>query len=213
MTRSIGPMFRRVLPLSFLLFFNAHCEAQTVITLKYFGLTVHPGGDKTAALQPYKLDQNARFVMNVGGFAGFEKFIYRDLLSLKVIQGVFSDCSAGLAMISHVGIRASLIRSERHAFYIGAGPAFFCRESWRRFGTDYESSGFFEDGKSSFLGPTQYKFFPIVAELEYDFKVNKKNHFSVSITPGIGLVNTLAIGWKHWLTLRDYPPRLYIPKN
>jgi hypothetical protein len=80
-------------------------SAQETITLKYFGLTIHPFGDPTAHLQPNKLDSKARFVANVGLFAGYEKFFFKDLFSVKIIQGAVSDCSNGFASITHLGAR------------------------------------------------------------------------------------------------------------
>ena len=61
-----------------LLLVHSSLSAQETMTLKYFGLTIHPLGDPTAHLQPNKLDPKARFVANVGVFAGYEKFLFKE---------------------------------------------------------------------------------------------------------------------------------------
>lgn len=180
-------------------------RAQDVVTLKYFGLTIHPFGDRTAALQPYKLDKKARFVMNFGGFAGYEHYVWRDLVSVKAIQGVFSDCSGGLAGISHIGVRGLLADNEKHRLMVGAGPAIMYRDSWARFGERYTPSGFFNNYHSRNLGDIQWKFFPLVMEFEYDYRVGEKTDLSVSFTPGLPMALTFSVGVKYWFR-KDFEP-------
>lgn len=194
--------------------FAIQAAGQSAFTMKYFGLTIHPFGDKTAHLQPKKLDPNAVFVLNNGLFVGYEKFVYQDLASVKIIQGVMTDCSNGLASVSHLGIRATLIQSDKHRLCFGIGPTFIVRESWTRFGADYTSSGFFNEAYSNRLGAIQWKFVPYAFEFEYDYCVTPKDNISLSLTPGIPLANIISIGWKHWLVIKEFDDvQLYVPKN
>ena len=179
------------------------CYSQTTFTLKYFGVTVHPTGDRTAALQPYKLDKNAHVVANFGAFVGMEKFVYKKYISVKVIQGLFTDCSAGWCSVTHIGGRMLCYEKPKHRIYLGLGPAFMFRDSWTRFGDAYESSGFFNVSDTRTFGTIQYKFLPASLELEYDWVVTPKNQLSVSFTPGIPLACILSVGWKHWFSLYD----------
>lgn len=186
---------------------------QETITVKYFGLAIHPFGDETAHLQPNKLDSKARFVLNYGLFLGYEKFLYEDLVSLKAIQGMTSDCSNGLASISHLGIRFCLMKTKKHKVYAGIGPTFVVRDSWTRFGDDYESSGFFNEYHSPRFGDLQWKLIPYGFEFEYDYCFSDKDQLSVSFTPGIPAM-TVAVGWKHWFNLRKFEPyKLFVPKR
>jgi len=194
--------------------FSIETSAQSAFTVKYFGLTIHPFGDETAHLQPKKLDKNAVFVTNKGLFVGYERFVYQDLVSIKVIQGFMTDCSNGLAEVTHLGVRGTLIQSDKHRLCFGIGPTFIVRESWTRFGNLYEPSGFFNVSQTERFGAVQWKFVPYAFEFEYDYCITAKDNISVSVTPGIPLANILSIGWKHWITTKDYNEvQLYVPKE
>lgn len=193
--------------------FNINAQAPSSFTIKYFGMTIHPFGDKTADLQPYKLDRNAHFVMNFGFFAGYERFVYRDLLGIKIIQAVFTDCSGGLAGITHLGIRVRMFQGEKNSFYFGIGPALLYRDSWERFGNAYTPSGYFN---SSILGSrqVQHKLIPYACEVEWDHRINEKNALSVGFTPGMPLALTFSVGWKHWIHKPSFDyVKLYVPKK
>src|ERR1043166_1770231 len=128
--------------------------AQSCFTLRYFGMTVHPFGDRQAQLEPHKLDPHGHFIMNVGGFAGYEKFVWEDLLSVKVMQGVFTDCSGGIAGFSHVGLRVFFLEGKRSRVWFGAGPTLYYRQDWNRF-PDYVDSGFFHRMQTRHFGTVQ----------------------------------------------------------
>lgn len=188
--------------------------AQSTFTAKYFGLTVHPFGDPTANLQPNKWDSEARLVGNVGLFIGYEKFFYKDLVSAKVIQAVFSDCSAGLAGLTHIGLRVLALEHGHHRMYLAGGPTFIYRDSWKRFGIAYEESGFFRNGYVKGLGDVQYKFIWYGMELEYDYVFTERNSLSVSFTPGIPLAMILSVGWKHWFSTGEFNyDRPFVPRK
>lgn len=187
-------------------------DAQSTVTLKYFGMTIHPFGDRTAELQPHKLDKEAHFVLNFGGYAGYERFVYKDFVSLKVIQGAFTDCSAGWASVTHLGVRFLLMEKPKHRVYFGIGPTILVRNSWERFGDKYPPSKYFERAHSKLLGDLQWKFIPYGCEFEYDYRFNERNHLSISFTPGVPLACTFAVGWKYWLTLKEFDYlKLYVP--
>lgn len=199
--------------LSVLLCFGA--RAQETLTVKYFGMTIHPFGDRTAELQPYKLDKNARFVVNKGLFVGFEKYFYEDLFSVKIIQGVLTDCSDGLAIVTHIGPRIALMKTEKHRVYFGIGPTLLVRDSWRRFGDAYEPSGYFNETHSKRLGDLQWKFIPYAFEIEYDYAFNNNNQISFSCTPAVPLAALFSLGWKHWFHWKEYnnDVKVYVPKK
>ncbi len=205
---------RKVTLLLFLLLGLQYAQAQSTFTLKYFGLTVHPFGDPTAHLQPYKFDDKARFVMNFGAFAGYEKFVHRDLVSVKVIQGLFTDCSAGWASVTHFGPRLNLMKLKKHKVYVGIGPTLIVRNSWTRFGESYTPSGFFNVAETNRYGDIQWKFIPYGMEFEYDYAITARDQFSVSFTPGVPLAMIFSFGWKHWITTKDYDRyKVYKPRK
>ena len=177
--------------------------AQSTFTAKVLPATIHPFGDPTAHLQPYKLDPKARVVLSAGIFFGYERFVYKDLVSVKVIQGFFLDCSAGKAGVSHIGLRVLVYENSKNRFYCGLGPIYLYRESWNRFGDAYTGSGFFRNSQTRW-GEIQHRFFPFGIDLEYDRVINEHNSFSVSCTPGVPLAVILTFGWKHWFNKPTY---------
>jgi hypothetical protein len=191
---------KKVQWLLFIVFSPFMIMGQSTITVKYFGCTIHPFGDKSAALMPYKFDNKGRFVANFGGFIGYEKYIYEDFISAKIIQGIFTDCSGGLAGVTHIGLRGVLIDKKKHRLSFGIGPAFLYRNSWSRFGEDYTSSGFFNEYHSRHVGDVQWKFFYVGFEFEYDYLLNQKNDLSVSFTPGVPMACIFSVGVKHWFS-------------
>ena len=187
---------------------------QSALTVKYFGLTVHPFGDKTAHLQPYKLDDKARFVANFGAFVGYEKFIYKKYLSVKLIEAAFTDCSGGWASIHHLGLRFLLLdKKSKHRLYLGVGPTYILRNSWTRFGEEYNGSGYFNVRESKWLGTVQSKFILYGMEMEYDYALNTNNHLSISFTPGIPLACIFSVGWKRDFNKQSYSKyKFYVPE-
>lgn len=184
--------------------FTIIASAQTTLTVKYFGITVHPTGDPTYALQPHKLDKHAHVVANYGGFVGVERFVYKDLISVKLIQGLFADCSGGWCSVTHIGGRMLLLERPKHRVYFGIGPAYMLRNSWARFGDKYKPSGFFNEDTIPVFGSVQHKLIPVSFELEYDWVFSPKNQVSFSFTPGVPLACIFSIGWKHWFSVRTY---------
>jgi len=200
---------------SVFLFFLAgkQLPAQSAFTVRYVGITIHPFGDDQANLQPYKLDKKAYFVANFGGLAGYERFVWEDIVSVKLLQGLFSDCSGGWAAVTHLGFRGVLLDKKKHRILFGMGPTFYYREDWNRFG-DYEDKGFFHRRQINPLGNIQYKMFWYGCEFEYDYKLNNKFDVNVGFTPGAPLALIFSVGVKYW-TGRDFKKteKFVIPKR
>ncbi|MBI3133847.1 MAG: hypothetical protein HYZ14_04150 [Bacteroidetes bacterium] len=184
--------------------------AQHNISAEFVGFTIHPAGDPTAPLQPNKLDKDARFVVNYGAVITYEHYLVGDVVALKGLQAIAADCSAGWASITHVALKGLVLRQPKHRLGVSVGPAFMVRESWFRF-ESYVPSGFLNEGYSKFLGPVQYKFFPLAAEIEYEYSLTPKIDFELSLTPGLPMAITFAAGFKYWFN-KDFEHKLYLPK-
>lgn len=195
----------------FLFLSSSLAFSQSCFTVKYFGLTIHPFGDNQARFQPYKLDDEAHLILNFGGFAGYEKYLWEDIVSAKVIQGIFSDCSAGLATITHIGLRGFLFENKKHKLAFGIGPTFIIRNDWNRF-DGYEDSDFFNRTTIKGIGNVQYKLFYYGFELEYDYRLSDKVDFSLSFTPGVPLVMALSFGVKYWFS-KEFNKKLKLVKS
>jgi hypothetical protein len=188
-------------------------HAQHAFTLRYLGLTVHPFGDNQANLQPYKLDKRAYLVANFGGVSGYEKYVWEDLLSIKIVQGLFSDCSGGWAAVSHLGFRGILIDKPKHRLLFGMGPTLFYREDWNRF-PGYEDTKVFRRLNNKWIGAMQYKLFLYGCEFEYDYRITDKLDLNLGFTPGAPLALIFSAGIKYWPS-RDFKKtdKFIIPKG
>jgi hypothetical protein len=184
--------------------------SQSSLSAEFVGLTIHPTGDAMAEFQPNRLDKYARFVMNYGAGVTFEKYFVTNVLAVRGLQVVAADCSAGWVSITQVAIKGIVINNPKHRLGLAMGPAFLFRESWNRF-EGYTSSGFMKEGYSNFFGEIQYKFFPLVAELEYDYSFSKRFDLSISMTPALPMAMTFAAGFKYWFN-KDFEEKLYLPK-
>jgi len=175
------------------------CSAQSNFSVKYFGLTIHPFGDYSASIQPHKLDKKAYLVANFGGYASYTHFIWLDKLSIRVKQGVFTDCAGGPMGVSHVGIKMNLFELKKHRLSFAIGPTLIYRKDWSRFDI-YQDSGFWKHYHSSYLGDIQYKMILYGCEFEYDWLITDKTNLSVGFTPGFPFAFTFAAGVKYWFS-------------
>ena len=194
MGRAIESLRKLLWAACFAFLFFSKTFAQSNVSLKYFGLTIHPFGDDMANIQPYKLDDEAYFVLNFGGIAEYEKFIWEDIVALTVSQGIFNDCSNGLSGISHIGLQVLLLEKNKHRLYVDGGPTFYVREDWNRF-KDYEDLGNFERRKM-YNRSWQYRLFLISGAFEYDYDISSNKTISVSIIP-LPVV-AFGFGFKYW---------------
>lgn len=185
-------------------------QSPSNLSLKFLGFTIHPFGDRTADLQPFKLDRHARFVMNFGGVLCYERYIWQDLVSVKGLQAVFADCSAGLASATHVAIRGTFLNRKKHRLSVGFGPALVIRQDWARF-PGYQSSGFMNTGYLRPFGAVQWKVFWYGIEFEYDWRISERLDLSASLTPGVPMAVTLGAGVKYWIS-REHVDKVYLPK-
>jgi len=166
-------------------------SAQNNIGIKYFGLSIHPKGEKeNASLMPNKLDNDGYLVLNIGGELMYEHFIFEDIISIKVIQALYADCAARLGGFSHIGLRGKMIKKGKHSLYGGIGPTFVYRRNWLEM-PDYINQNRF---KGELGDRFQYLFLWYGGELEYKYKLNLNWDFAVSFVPGYPDLISLAFG-------------------
>lgn len=179
--------------LVFLLVFSTLC-AQTgknSVGLKFMGLSIHPeGGLGNEALMPNKLDKNAYFVMNLGAIFSYERFVFKDVVSIKLLQGLYADCAARFAGFTGIGVRGRIFRIGKHRLYGGLGPVLLYRRNW------FDLPGF-KDTKyfSGRPGDTwQYKFLWYGGEFEYRYAINERFDVAATFVPGYPDLLCLSVG-------------------
>lgn len=174
--------------------FIKYANSQDNIGVHFPFLTYHPGGDKMAFLQPNRLDDHAVFVINWGAIAHYERFIYKQRLSIKVVQAAYSDCAELFAGHTHLALRWNIINTPKHSLRFGFGPTFVYRKSWYRF-PGYEQQTRYLKTK----GDWQYVYTSIGGEIEYDYLLNERMSINAHLIPGVPDFFLLGFGFRYWI--------------
>jgi hypothetical protein len=155
---------------------------QFAVGLKLTGLSIHPGGATNAKIMKYKLDSRGIFVFNPGVRVNVEYFVYKDIVSIKIEQGLYKDCANQLAGFTHIGFRGKMFQAGNHSMNGGVGPTIFFRKNW------YALDGY-TDAEENFKGkPTdrwQRWFIWWGGEFEYNYRVHEGVEVSTSFVPCI----------------------------
>lgn len=175
----------------FVVIFCNSIIAQDNTGIKFFGLSIHPKGEKdNAFLMPNKLDKNAYFVMNLGGEIMYEKFVVKDILAIKVVQALYADCAERLGGFSHIGIRATIFNTGKHALFGGFGPTIVYRKNWMELNGYINQNRF----KGDINDKWQYLFLWYGGEFEYKYSITEYLDLSISFIPGYPDLMSLAVG-------------------
>ncbi len=175
-----------------LAFFSHSQKPNHNFGFKYYGFTVHPKGEDQAHLMPTRLDPNAYMVLNYGGIFSYQRMVFRDFISIKIAQGLYTDSGKMPSGHTHIGFRVYLLDHQRHDVQFGFGPTYIYRKSWHS-KEGYESSGIFRD-----RGNIQDKFVWYGGEIEYNYLINDHWDFSAHILPGFPLVVGFGFGFRYW---------------
>lgn len=163
---------------------------KNAFTLKFFGLSVHLRETPYPEIFRNRLDEKGILVLNFGGIAGYERFVVRDVISVRVEQGLYSDCASSLAGFTHIGWRGQIFRAGKHSLNGGFGPTLVYRRDWNRL-EGYEDDGYFNRSRN-----WQYKFYWYAGELEYNYRLTKQNELSVNLVPGVPELVSLGVGFR-----------------
>lgn len=166
-------------------------QGRNSISLKFMGLSFHPlSGKDNAPLMPHRLDPRGYLVLDLGGMFSYERFLYRDVLSLKFAQGLYADCAAQLAGFTHLGLRGRIFSFKRHSLYGGIGPTLIYRHSWAKL-PGYSDTGYYRKDPS---GTWEYRFLWYGGEFEYKYGLSARMDASVTFVPGYPDLIALAVG-------------------
>ncbi|MCC9137163.1 hypothetical protein ACFSKU_20905 [Pontibacter silvestris] len=161
---------------------------KNAFTVKFFGLSLHLKESPYPEIFPHRLDNKGYLVLNLGGIVGYERFVVRDVISIRVEQGLYTDCASVLAGFSHIGWRGLIFRKGRHSLNGGIGPTLVYRRDWN------EIEGYEDDGYFNRSGRWQYKFYWYGGELEYNYKLKERLEFSATLVPGIPELVSFGVG-------------------
>lgn len=163
---------------------------KNAFTVKYFGLSMHQRQTPTPELFKNRLDRQGIAVLNFGGIVGYERFVVRDVISVRVEQGLYSDCASSMAGFTHLGWRGQIFRTGRHSLNGGFGPTLVYRRDWNRL-PGYEDDGYFDRS-----GDWQYKFYWYGGEFEYNYQLKGQFDLSLNLVPGIPELVSFGAGFR-----------------
>jgi len=158
---------------------------QMAFGAKLTGLSIHPAGAAHWYLMPWKLDERAIFVINPGARINFEYFIYRDIFSVKIEQGLYKDCLFQLGGFTHLGLRGRIFQIGRHSLNFGIGPTFIYRRSWYQIDGYRGDDAFFRGSPED---EWQWRFLWYGGDFEYNFRIAGNTELSVSLVPFIPIL-------------------------
>lgn len=161
---------------------------RNAVTVKFFGLSVHMKESPYPEVFPNRLDGKGIVAFNYGAIVGYDRFVMRDVLSVRVEQGLYADCAAQLAGFTHLGWRALIFRKGRHSLNGGIGPTLVYRHDWNAI-DKYVDDGYFKR-----KGDWQYRFYWYAGELEYNYKLKESTELSVNLVPGLPELVSFGVG-------------------
>jgi len=168
--------------------------SQDNFSAKFFGFSFHPDGDVNADNMPTKVDKNGVLVVNIGVYLGYEKFVFKDKLSIKTATAFYSDCGGLFSGLVHVGFRGVIVQFDKFSINGGLGPTFIYRRSWYSKFDDYINSGFYSGNETDFW---QYKFLWYGGELEFNYRLNDRLDLSTTFIPGYPKLLELSFGVRY----------------
>ncbi len=160
------------------------------ITVKAFGLSVHLKESPYPEIFPNRLDSKGYTTINYGGIVGYDRFVVRNDLSVRMEQGLYADCAESMAGFTHIGFRGKIFRKGRHSVNGGIGPTLVYRRDWNRL------EGYVDNGYFNRRGDWQYKFYWYGGEFEYNYQLSEQNDLSLTLIPGIPELVSFGIGFR-----------------
>jgi hypothetical protein len=162
--------------------------------VKLFGLTIHPIGALNYPLFPLKLDSEGFVVFNPGVTLNAEYFVWRDIISIKAVQGLYGDCAMQFAGFSHIGFRIRFLKIKRFSMNVGIGPTFLYKRSWYRLPCYNDSLETYKGTKDE---DWQYLFYWYAGEIETNIQVNDNFDVSITVIPGVPDIINISTGFRY----------------
>lgn len=187
-----------------LLFFAAislYGYSQSNIIFEIKTLSIRPMPNPNSTVLATNLDAAGRFTFEPGLIISYEKGLKSEMFYAKFSQGGFIDGAGKAGGFTHIGFRFRAAKKmgykgkTRNAFHIGAGPAFYYRQSWAANPLYVNEPAVYTSGN------LQY-FMYVVAEVEYLKTLSKKSDLSISADFGYPAAFQLSVGYKYWFNRR-----------
>ena len=155
-------------------------------------VSAQPADKKNVNLYQNKLDNNGTFATEPGLMFFYESF-FNKKASFQISTAVFNDRIGNAAGFSQIMLKYRLFRVWKHSMSIGFGPALQYRKSWTN-NELYVAESYFSQSDNK-----EFKLSWLSGEISYEFYINKKTDFLLSINHIQPQTAALLVGVKLWL--------------
>ncbi len=169
-------------------------ESNWHISLQYIGISYHPGGGTHKEKYPLKIDDDAYWLVNVGGAINVDYDVIDSIAFVRGAAAFYKDCAFLYAGYFHLGVRGIIFTFGNHSVNGGIGATLIYRENWNQI-PEYKKDSFYENAILNNRWEYQYLFYG--GEFEYIYQYSKKMGFQYSIIPGFPFVITSKLGIRY----------------
>jgi len=113
--------------------------------------------------------------------------------ALKLVQSLILDKAMHISGMTQLMIKFRLVKSFKHSFYFGFGPAYHYRKTW----ADMEA--YVDEPIYNESADWQHRLNWLSGEIEYNYYLTKRSDLSVSINHTQAESIGIAFGYKYWL--------------
>ncbi|MGL1888904.1 MAG: hypothetical protein OCD76_20495 [Reichenbachiella sp.] len=171
-----------------------HIQSPWHASLQFVGISYHPGGGNYADDYPLKIDDDAYWLLNIGGALNVDYDIVDSIAFIRGAAAFYKDCAFFYAGYFHLGIRGVIVRFGKHSINGGMGATLIYRENWNQI-PEYENDSFYENAIMN--GRWEYQFIFYGGEFDYIYQYSKNIGIQYSIVPGFPMVITSKLGVRY----------------
>lgn len=161
--------------------------AENMISIKFMGLSIHPGGANSSDIMPLKLDKKGILVPNIGIIISYDHEI-EEGVSLRFSQGIYYDCALQPAGFSQINLRGDIYKKDDIRINGGAGPTVIYRKSWEDL-EGYNPTDFYKS-----RGNMEYVYLWYGGDFELGKIIDENREFRLSFVPGYPALMHLSAG-------------------
>ncbi len=165
--------------------------AQNNISLKLTNLS-YQLTETQPDLIKLKISENGQLALEPGLLFSYEGYA-SSTTALKLVQSIILDKAMHISGMTQLMIKFRLVKSFKHSFYFGFGPAYHYRKSWA------DMEGYVDEPIYNESTDWQHRLNWLSGEIEYNYYLTKRSDLSISINHTQAESIGIAFGYKYWL--------------
>lgn len=119
-----------------------------------------------------------------------------DITGIKFTQSANLDACNKIAGATQIMLTFRLFKIYKHSIHLGIGPKAFYRQTWQNI-NGYINDDIYQNGD------VQYKICWLSGELDYNYRLDKKNDITFCIGQTTPVSAGVMIGIKHWFSRKS----------